>query len=339
MKRKTGSTFFLGLMVVVGAACTPAAVRPTATPVSAASATPTAAPQPSATPAPLPTASPTSAAIEWRDDLGRQGELPGPAKRVISLAPSNTEILFAIGAGDVLVGREQMSDYPPEALEVESIGSVYGDINLEAIVSLNPDLVLAAEINSPEHVEAIAQLGIPVYYLGNPQDFKGLYDNLETVGRLTGHEAEAKDLIAQLAGRVKNVQEALQGRQPVSVYYEIDGTDDPTAPWTTGSGTFQNRLINMAGGENIASDLEAWAKISVEEIIARDPEVIIFEEGPWVPTTAESIAEREGWGDIQAVAEGRVYGIDTQWTGRPGPRYMDALEAMAEMLHPEAFNE
>jgi iron complex transport system substrate-binding protein len=339
MKSRTGLTFLFGLMVIIGSACAPMPASPPARSTSVEPATPSAAAQPSATAVPMPSASPTSSAISWEDDLGREGELSGPAERVISLAPSNTEILFAIGAGDVLVGREEASDYPPEALDVTSIGSVYGEINLEAIVSLEPDLVLAAAINSPEHVDAIAELGIPVYYLGNPQDFEGLFDNLKTVGRLTGYEAEAQNLADQLAGRVQQALEAVQGREPVRVYYEIDGLDDPTAPWTTGAGTFQHFLISMAGGENIAADLEAWAKISVEEIIARNPEVIIFEEGPWVPVTAESIAEREGWGDIQAVVEDRIFGIDTQWTGRPGPRYVDAFEAMAEMLHPEAFAE
>jgi iron complex transport system substrate-binding protein len=337
MVSKSRLTYYLVMMAVVTAACAPAAASPTVVPTLAASATPV--PEPSATAAPLPTASPTNATISWQDDLGREGELPGPAERVLSLAPSNTEILFALGAGHVLVGRDEMSDYPPEALDVTSIGTVYGEINLESIVELDPDLVLAAAINSPEHVEAIAELGIAVYYLGNPQNFDGLYDNLMTVGRLTGYEEEAQNLASELAGRVQDVQDALQGRKPVGVYYEIDGTDDPTAPWTTGVGTFQNHLIDMAGGENVATDLEGWSKISVEEIIARDPEVIIFEEGPWVPTTADSIAEREGWGDLQAVVAGRIYGIDTQWTGRPGPRYVDALEAMAEMLHPEVFAE
>jgi iron complex transport system substrate-binding protein len=263
--------------------------------------------------------------------------LPQPAERVISLAPSNTEILFAIGAGDVLVGRDEFSDFPAQALEVSSIGSVYGEINLEAVVALEPDLVLAAEINSPEHVDAIQALGIQVYYMANPDDFEGLFENITTLGKLTGRDTQAQNLADQLAARVQKVSGSLQGRTRVRVYYEIDGADDPTAPWTTGSGTFQHHLITMAGGENIAADLQGWKKINVEEIISRDPEVIIYEEAPWIPTTAESIASREGWGGIEAVAEGSIYAIDTRWTGRPGPRYVDAFEAMAEMLHPEAF--
>lgn len=321
-------------VISVGCVLSPAANAPASEQESAAS--PTIAVPPTATDTPPP-ASPTSASVVWVDDLGREGRLPQPARRVISLAPSNTEILFAIGAGDVLVGRDEFSDYPPQAQEVSSIGSVYGEINLEAIVALDPDLVLAAEINSPEHVDAIQELGIQVYYLANPDDFEGLFENVSTLGRLTGYEAQARDLVDQLAERVQNVLAVLQGQPNVRVYYEIDGTDDPTAPWTTGSGTFQNQLITLSGGENIAADLEGWKQINVEEIISRDPEVIIFEDAPWIPTTVESIASREGWSGIQAVAEGRVYGISSQWTGRPGPRYVDAFEAMAEMLHPEAF--
>lgn len=325
------------LFIALGSACAPRTAGSTPTPESKPVPSPKTAPVPTPTDLPTAVSSPTRVGIEWVDDLGREGVLQEPAERVISLAPSNTEILFAIGAGDVLVGRDEFSDFPAQALEVSSIGSVYGEINLEAIVALDPDLVLAAEINSPEHVDAIQALGIQVYYLANPDDFEGLFENITTLGRLTGRETLAQNLANQLEERVRKVLGSLEGRPSVRVYYEIDGVDDPTAPWTTGSGTFQHHLITMAGGENIAADLEGWKKINVEEIISRDPEVIIYEEAPWIPTTAESIADREGWGGIKAVIEGSIYGIDTQWTGRPGPRYVDAFEAMAEMLHPEAF--
>jgi iron complex transport system substrate-binding protein len=124
--------------------------------------------------------------------------------------------------------------------------------------------------------------------------------------------------------------------EPVSVFYEVDGSD-PTAPWTTGAETFQDVLIGMAGGENIAGDIMGWGQISLEELVTRDPEVVIFGEGPWVPTTVESVGERAGWGDISAVQQDRVYGIDTNWVDRPGPRLVLALERMAEVIHPELF--
>ncbi|MEA1978726.1 MAG: ABC transporter substrate-binding protein [Chloroflexota bacterium] len=294
------------------------------------------------TPAPTemqePTVEPTEDVypLTLVDGMGREVVLPGPAQRIVSIAPSNTEILFAIGAGDQVVGRDEVSDYPPEALEIASIGSTYGELNTEAILVLEPDLVLAATITSPEQVQTIEVLGIPVFLIANPEDFSGLLENIKLVGILTGHEAEAEALAAGLDERVAAVTQKAAAAKLVSVFYEVDGTD-PTAPWTTGAGTFQDVLIGLVAGENIAADIAGWGQMSLEEIVTRDPQVVIFGEGPWVPTTVESYSDRSGWGEIAAVVDSRVYGIDTNWVDRPGPRLVDALEEMAVMIHPELF--
>jgi iron complex transport system substrate-binding protein len=284
-------------------------------------------------PAPPPTAGP----ITLTDGFGREVSIPAPAQRIVSIAPSNTEILFAIGAGSKIVGRDDISDYPPDATEITSIGSTYGDLNTEAIVALEPDLVLAAMINSPEHVQAIEELDISVFVLPNPLDFDDLYEILGTAGRITGQEAAAEVLADNLKARVDAVVEKTDGADPIRVYYEVDGMD-PTAPWTAGAGTFQDVLIRLAGGENIAADIEFYGQINLEELVTRDPAIMIFSEGPWVPTTPESVAERAGWTDVTAVAGGAVYGIDANWLDRPGPRLVDALETMAKLIHPERFD-
>jgi iron complex transport system substrate-binding protein len=270
------------------------------------------------------------------DGLGRQVAVPSVAQRVVSLAPSNTEILFAVGAGGQLVGRDEISDYPPEAQQVTSIGSTYGALNSEAILALEADLILGADITSPEQVQALESLGLTVFVLSNPTDFEGLFANLEMVGDLTGHATEAGALSEALRSRVEAVAQATQGAPRPTVYYEVDGTD-PTAPWTTGSGTFQSLLIELAGGQNVAEDMQGWGQISLEQLVARDPGVIIIGLGPWVPTTPEGLAERSGWGEIAAVKQGAVFGIDANWVDRPGPRLVDALEAMARYIHPELF--
>jgi iron complex transport system substrate-binding protein len=270
------------------------------------------------------------------DGLGREVVLPAPAQRIVSLAPSNTEILFALGAGDLVVGREDTADYPAEALDIPSIGSLFGDINTEAIVALEPDLALAAGIITPEQVQAIEDVGIPVYFLADPMSFDELFDNLRVVGKLTGHEQRAADLADELSQRVDAIRNSVEGAETVKVFYEVDGTD-PNSPWTTGSGTFQDLLIGLAAGTNIASDIQGWGQINLEEIVARDPELILFGEGPWLPTTPESLSARVGWNGITAVVNEAVYGIDTNWVDRPGPRLVDALETMARLLHPELF--
>lgn len=291
---------------------------------------------PTQTVAPTSTQLPTPEPIVFIDGYEREVSILEPAQRIVSIAPSSTEILFAINAGSQLVGRDELSDYPPEAIEVPSIGTTYGELNVEAIIALEPDLILAAKITSPEHVQTLEDLGLVVFVVPNPTGMDGLFDILEIIGKLTGHETETKDLVDQLEVRVEAVITALVDAEPVPIFYEVDGTD-PNAPWTTGQGTFQDMLINLAGGQNIASDIEGWGQLSLEEIVDRDPVVVVFSQSPWVTTTPESIAERPGWGEITAVVNDDVYGIDANWTDRPGPRFVDALEALARVLHPELF--
>lgn len=270
------------------------------------------------------------------DGLGRSIAFEKPPQRIVSIAPSNTEMLFAVGAADQVVGRDEYSDYPPEALEVASIGATYGELNMEAIVALEPDLILVAEITPIEQIEALEDLGLKVFQVPNPMTFEELFVNLETVGSITDHEQQSADLIEELKARVENVEAVVANAPDVRVFYEVDGTD-PTAPWTTGAGTFQQVLIEVVHGENIADDLDGWGAMNLEQIVARDPEVILFGEGPWVPTTSESLANRTGWGSISAVRTGRIHGVDTNWIDRPGPRLVDALERFARVIHPELF--
>ena len=166
--------------------------------------------------------------------------------------------------------------------------------------------------------------------------FDDLFVTLENLGMITGHELNAAALIDDLAARVEAVELALTQANVVRVFYEVDGTD-PTAPWTTGAGTFQQVLIEMVKGENVAADLEGWGSINLEQIVERDPEVIIFGAGPWVPTTSKSLAEREGWGSISAVIHERIFSVDTNWIDRPGPRLVDALERFARVVQPEHY--
>ena len=278
----------------------------------------------------------SEAPITLTDARGVEVSFDGPPQSIISMAPSNTEMLFAIGAGSQLIGRDDISDYPPEALEIESIGSTYGELNTEAILALNPDAILAADLTPPEQIESLENLDLVVFQVRNPAEFSDLFEILNDLGRMTGHTQEADALVAQLLERTEKVSSTVAEADSVPVFYEVDGSD-PVAPWTTGSATFQDVLIQMAGGENIAGELEGWGQLSIEEIVTRDPHVIFYAAGPWVPTTVESLSARAGWSDIRAVVDGNVVAIDTNWVDRPGPRLVDALEAMAKSIHPELF--
>jgi iron complex transport system substrate-binding protein len=295
------------------------------------------------TPAP-PTISPTKekvvspTPIVLKDGVGKTITLPTPAKRIVSLAPSNTEILFAITAGSQVVGRDNYSDFPPEALQVTDIGGGFGELDAEAILALQPDLVMASSLTPPEQVQALRDLGLTVFTLTNPNDLPGMYINLLTVATLTGHEEDAKTLIANLDQRVKAVQTKMAKvtERPL-VFYEIDSTD-PNAPWTAGAGTFIDTLISMAGGENLGKVLKGeWAQISIEALIKEDPDIILLGDAFWGGVTPEAVAARSGWDALGAVKNGQVYPFDDNLVSRPGPRLVDGLEALAKFLHPELF--
>ena len=316
------------LLITVLAACT--SQTPTPTPIMT---------EELATDAPA-TQAPTEPAEEGpltvTDGLDREITLTAVPQRIVSLAPSNTEILFAIGAGDQVVGRDQLSDFPEEAQAVTDIGSTYGDLNTELIVSLNPDLVLAAEVNTPEQVQQLEDLGLTVYYLKNPLTLEEMYGNLEIVAQLTGHEEEAAALIESLQARVAAVDGKIA---PLSsrpgVFYELDATD-PAKPFTAGKGTFIDQLIERAGGFNIASDLEDYPQMSLEQVVAADPAFIILGDARY-GVTPESIAQRPGWENLSAVKNGQVFPFNDDLVSRPGPRLVDALEEFAKLLRPELF--
>lgn len=285
-----------------------------------------------------PTPEPVPTAIALIDGLDREVVLEAPAQAIISLAPSNTEILYGIGAGGQVIAREDFSNYPEAVLDLPSIGNTQ-EQNLEMIVSLQPDLVLAADINAPEQIKAIEDLGITVFKLSNPTTLDDLYENMRIVATLTGHEAETESWIEEAQQRVLAVEETIQQAETIpTVFYELNATD-PAKPWTSGSGTFIDTLITMAGGENIASGMNtAWAQFSQEELILQDPHIILLGDAMW-GISPEMVSERPGWDQITAVVDGRVLPFNDDLVSRPGPRLIDGLEALAQAIHPELFGE
>jgi iron complex transport system substrate-binding protein len=282
---------------------------------------------------PPPTAQPT--AVTVTDDIGSAVEVVGTVERIVSLAPSNTEIAFALGLGDKVVGVTEFCDYPPEALAIEKIGGV--EPNVEKIVSLDPDLVLAigGEPNPPA-IDQLRGLGLTVLVL-KPTDLESLYHGIELVGQAAGAPEQATGLVAQMRQRVAAVTAltANVAERPL-VFYELDATD-PARPFTAGAASWHDQFIRMAGGENLAGDQpSAWVQMNAEEIVARNPAIIVLGDANW-GVTADSVAERPGWETIAAVQNGKVLPIDDNLISRPGPRVVDGLEALARLIHPELF--
>jgi len=316
------------LLFAMLSACAPQA-SPTSVPV-ATELSPTEAPFTEAA-----TTGPASGALTFTDGLGREITLDAPAQRVVSIAPSNTEILFAVGAGSQVIGRDEFSDYPEEAASIDSVGGSMGQYSTEAIVALEPDLVLAAEINPPELVKQLEDLGLTVYYLKNPLTLEEMYTNLEMVAQLTGHNAT--ELVDSLKARVAAVDEKIApiSARP-SVFYEIDASD-ASKPYTYGPGTFGDLLIERAGGFNVGSELsDPYPQISLEQLVVSNPSIIVLGDSIW-GITPESVKERPGWETIEAVKSGNIFPFDDNLVSRPGPRLVDGLEQLAKLLHPGLF--
>ena len=331
MNNKRFILIFLSLLTLslVLGACTPAAAptEPAALPEVA----------PTDAPAPEPTEEPAPEMMVFTDDMGNTIELAEYPQAIISLSASSTEILFAIGAGDQVVGRDEYSLYPEEALEVTNIGAMWEDLPLESILALEPDLIVAAQIISEDQVTTLRELGLNVYWQANPMTYEELWENLRDFAILTGHEEETETLIADLEARVRVVEDKVAYAETTpSVFYELDATD-PANPWTTGSGTFIDYIITTAGGFNAASELEGdYAQISTEALIAINPAIILLADALY-GVTPEIVAERPGWDAIIAVTENALYPIDPNIMSVPGPRLVDALEETAKLLHPEVF--
>ncbi|MCJ7722809.1 MAG: cobalamin-binding protein [Anaerolineales bacterium] len=313
----------VGTITLLLAACTPAGPAVEATSVE--TEVPAFSPSTEATP---------GQPVTLTDGMGREVKLAGPAQKVVSLAPSNTEILFAVGAGAQVAGRDMFSDYPEEAKAATDIGGSMGQFSLEAITALQPDLVLAGGINPPELVASLEELGLTVYFLPNPATLEEMYANLETVGRLTGHETEAAALVESLIVRVQAVDEKIA---PLSyrptVFYELDSTD-PAKPYTAGPGTFVDLLIDRAGGFNVGASLQGqWAQISLEQLVVYNPGIILLGDSLF-GVTIEAVKTRPGWEVLSAVQNDLIFPFDDNLVSRPGPRLVDGLEALAILLHP-----
>jgi len=227
-------------------------------------------------------------------------------------------------------------DYPEEAKSIEKVGSPFPGFNMERIVALEPDLVVSV---AGLIVRQLEQVGVTVVVI-QPRDINGIYSDIQLVGQLSDRGDKAEKLVASLRKRVDAViaKTSVVAGKP-TVFYEVDGSWNASSPWTTGYGTFQDDLINLAGGTNIAAGRSGWYEMSIEEILNTDPDLIVLEDYQY-GVTPDSIASRAGWSSLTAVKKGRVYPIeDPNVTCRYGPRIVDGLEMLARAIHPELFAE
>jgi iron complex transport system substrate-binding protein len=272
----------------------------------------------------------------YTDDMGREVTIDEVPQRIVSHVPSITEMLFALGVGERVVGVSDYCDYPEEAKSKISVGN-YFNPSIENIVALEPDLVLTD--GHSEDITQLDELEPPINYMViDPRDIDGIFADLELLGKVTGSEGEAEELIESMQDSIAQVLALVEGAPRPRVLFVIDATD-LTFPWTAGSGSFIDAFITMAGGENIAAQAEgAWVQLSIEEIVNADPEIIILPAKHGTAfTSPETLMEHPVWQGTTAVKEGKIFVIDDDLVSRSGPRIVQGLEELARIIHPELF--
>ncbi|MCF8094653.1 MAG: cobalamin-binding protein [Desulfobacteraceae bacterium] len=268
------------------------------------------------------------------DHDGRRVNVPDNPRRVISLAPSITEIVFAVGRGDRLVAATMYSNYPGAAKQVTSVGS-YVNLDIEKIVSLDPDLCIAIKDGNPISViRRLEELDIPVYAV-DPRDLDSVMASLEDIGSLLGADKQAGKVIANMKERMADVQERISkiSHRP-RVFFQIGVSPIVSA----GSDTFIHELIRRAGGKNLAGGQAGYPRFSTEEVLAISPEIIIVTSMNRQDAFNRVFEKWKQWKDLPAAANDRIYLVDSDLVDRPSPRLVKGLEKLARLIHPELFN-
>lgn len=273
-----------------------------------------------------------SPAVTVTDMAGRTIELEKPAERIVALTASDCEILYAIGAGDTLVGRGTYCDYPDEVLEVPEVAS--GDnTNIEEIIALEPDVLLMSDMAQTE--EQVAQLeaaGIRVV-VSEAVDIEGVYTAIEMIGTLMGREENAAALIDDMKNTFTELQEKSTGDGSKTVYFEVSPLE--YGLWTAGANTFMDEITGMLGVTNCFADVDGWSEISEEQVLERNPDFIVtitmyFGEGP---TPEEEILSRAGWENVTAVKNHKILNLQNDELSRPAPRLADGAQLLYDFIY------
>lgn len=272
-------------------------------------------------------------AVTLTDMTGREITLDAPAERIVALTASDCEILYALGAGDLLVGRGEYCDYPAEVLDVPSVQSGY-ETNIEQIIALEPQvLIMSTMAQTEEQVQQLENAGIRVV-VSDAQDIGGVYTAINMIGTLTGKQDEAASVVESMQKTFDEIK-ANAGDGSKTVYFEVSPLE--YGLWTAGANTFMDEIAAMMGLKNCFSDVEGWAEISEEQVLARNPDYIVtismyYGEGP---TPVEEIASRAGWENVTAVKDGKILNLQNNELSRPAPRLAEGAKALYDFVYGE----
>ena len=289
-------------------------------------------PEPEAAPE-VPEEAP-SAAVTITDMKGREITLEKPAERIVALTASDCEILYAIGAGDTLVGRGTYCDYPAEVLEVPAVESG-ASTNVEEIIALDPDVLLMSDMaQTEEQIQQLEAAGIRVV-VSEATDIAGVYTAIEMIGALMGKEENAAAVIESMQSTFAAIQEQSTGDGSQTIYFEVSPLQ--YGLWTAGTNTFMDEIAAMLGLTNCFADVEGWGEISEEQLLERNPDFIVtitmyFGEGP---TPEEEILARPGWENVTAVKNNAILNLQNNELSRPAPRLADGAQMLFDFVYGE----
>lgn len=327
--KKIAVLLTLALLLTCISACTPA--QPNETPTDPISTGAPVTEEPTDAPTDAPT-EPEDTSVTVTDMTGRVITLDEPATRIVALTASDCEILYAIGAGDTLVGRGEYCDYPAEVLDVPAIASG-DDTNLEEIIALQPQVLLMSTMaQTDEQVAALEEAGIKVV-VSDAQDIEGVYEAINLIGALMGKHEEAASLVESMQTTFNTISENATGDGTETVYFEVSPLQ--WGLWAAGSGTFMNEIAEMMGLTNIFADVEGWGAVSEEQVLERDPDYIVtitmyFGEGP---TPEEEILARPGWENVTAVKNEAILNLRNNELSRPAPRLAEGAQMLYDFVY------
>ncbi|WP_232698086.1 ABC transporter substrate-binding protein [Brevibacillus daliensis] len=287
--------------------------------------------QPPAEKTPAPSTETVTTPIKVVDGVGKEITFDKKPGRIVSLMPSNTEILFALGVGDKVVGVTDVCDFPQEATTKTKVSNSM-TVNIEAIVALKPDVVFAYAMGNGDVVRNLEELGLKVVTIKSAATIDDVYSDIELFAKITGTEEKGKEIVAGMKQKLEGiVNAASKVEKKKQVYLEIAPNPDI---WTAGSGTFQDETLKLIGVENTFSDVTGWSKVSEEAVIKRKPEVILTTVD-YVQEPEKEIMTRKSWQGIPAVKNKNVFYVDSDLTTRPGPRIVDGIEVMFKAIYPD----
>lgn len=268
------------------------------------------------------------------DPMGRTHEIPADLERVVVLSAGECEIVYALGAGDLVVGRGEYCNYPEQVADITAIQSG-SETNLEQILALEPQMVISTTMDQTlEQVDALEKAGIPVF-VTTETGIEGVYEAIRGIGQALGRDTEADALVGDMQTRFDTIRNACADKEAKTVYFEVSPLQ--YGLWTAGTDTFMDEIAQMLGLTNIFSDISGWAAVSEEQVIERNPDYIVtnamyFGEGA---LPADEILSRPGWEGIAAIQNGNVYNANSDQISRPGPRLADAAELLYDFVYGE----